>query len=234
MPKPIKIIKVKSKKESRFEKKEAKRTDDLYKGLDKTAEIAMYYGFVPFRENLAVNKEDIAKMKKSLEEVTTSKNLWREYSICPESKIAILRAYTEKNMISMPQPVCLYFEHPICEHLTKSHSGIDKSIELEILGTTKSIAEAILIQTSIEILKEAGWQDVIVELNSVGDKDSVARFIKEFVNYCRKNINDLHAPCRQALKRDAFEILLCEDEKCKEIMSRAPKSISFLTESSRT
>ena len=40
----------------------------------------------------------------------------------------------------------------------------------------KSIAEAILIQTSLAILREEGYKNLFVEINSVGDKESLARF----------------------------------------------------------
>jgi histidyl-tRNA synthetase len=203
------------------------------KNLDKTAEIAMYYGFIPHSCKIPVTKDDISKAKCYLEDIPDQKSVWRNYAICPESKIAILRTYTEKNLASSLNPTYIYFERIVGDKTNKNKDPNEKSLGLEILGTGKSIAEAILIQTSIEILKEAGYPETIVELNSVGDKDSVARFNREFVNYCKKNGENFHEPCQQILKNSPFKTLECKDEKCREIMSRAPKSISFLSESSR-
>ncbi len=43
----------------------------------------------------------------------------------------------------------------------------------------------------------------------------------------------MHAECRQLFKKDVFELLGCQNDKCKKINESAPKSMNFLTESSR-
>ena len=83
-------------------------------------------------------------------------------------------------------------------------------------------------------LKEEGYENIGVEINSIGDKDSINRFTRDLSNYYRKHVNDMHAECRQLLKKDPFELLSCQNDKCKKVNEGAPRSMDFLSESSRT
>jgi histidyl-tRNA synthetase len=44
----------------------------------------------------------------------------------------------------------------------------------------------------------------------------------------------MHAECRQLLKKDPFDLLSCQNDKCKKINETAPSSMDFLSELSRT
>jgi histidyl-tRNA synthetase len=140
--------------------------------------------------------------------------------------------YQEENMHSLSQPVLLYFKEPFKGSLKKG-SDYNRYCDLEVIGNSKSIAEATLIQTAKMILAEEGYKNIGVEINSIGDKDSIARFGRDLTNYYRKHINDMHAECRQLLKKDPFELLCCQNEKCRKINEGAPRSMNFLSESSR-
>ena len=83
------------------------------------------------------------------------------------------------------------------------------------------------------MLAEEGYADTRVEVNSVGDRDSLARFGRELIAYYRKNINEMTPECRQLLKRDPFELLASRDESCKALNEHAPRAMDFLSEASR-
>jgi len=85
---------------------------------------------------------------------------------------------------------------------------------LNFVTQPEGIAEAILIQSARAILAEEGYANIKVEINSIGDKDSIARFYRDLVSYYRKHINDMNADCRQLFKRDPFELLSSRDPKC--------------------
>ncbi len=125
----------------------------------------------------------------------------------------------------------LYFKDAFRNSIKKS--GYYRYADLEIIGSSGSIAEATLIQTARAILIEEGYTDTSVEINSIGDRDSIARFARELTAYYRKHINDMTPECRQMLKRDPFELLSCHDEPCIELNTKAPKSMDFLSENSR-
>ncbi|OHA19399.1 MAG: hypothetical protein A3C08_00185 [Candidatus Taylorbacteria bacterium RIFCSPHIGHO2_02_FULL_47_18] len=143
-----------------------------------------------------------------------------------EEKMALIRRYEEEKMDRMPQPVMLYRE-------TRGKESDMLSAHLDLLGSYKSIAEAILIKTAIETLRATVAEPVTLYLNSLGDRDSFGRFTRELSAFYRKNIADMHAPCRQALKENVCSLLSCEHGVCVALRENAPKPISFLSDASR-
>lgn len=210
----------------------------LYKNIDLPAEVALYYGFNLFDPPIIIN-EDTKKARAitdpELRGRESTDEVLKRFSL--EEKVAIIRMYHEKKLGNGPQPVMFYFGKPmISENITRPpiKSGLrERNISLEILGSPKSIAEAIMIKTAMEILKEEGFENLSVHVNSVGDRETVTRFTRELISYYRKNIEILPTHCRQLLKKDVFGLLACKNEKCRIIKNGAPKSMGFLSEISR-
>ncbi|MES2088103.1 MAG: His/Gly/Thr/Pro-type tRNA ligase C-terminal domain-containing protein [Patescibacteria group bacterium] len=205
----------------------------LFKNLDLPAEVALYYGFT-ILDVPQIKKEDVKKAKsfqdsesknKDVPDVPTKTSLLE--------RVALLRLYGEKNFQNLPQPLMLYFGKPILPEGIKKSSAKERVVSLEIMGTAKSIAEAILIKTTMEILKEEGYENLSIQINSMGEKDTVARFARELTAYYRKNIDELPAHCRQLMKKDIFDLLSCKNEKCRILKESSPKIMNFLSEPSR-
>jgi histidyl-tRNA synthetase len=203
-----------------------------YEHLDKIGEIAVYYGFVPMKSP-NVSKTDVAAAKDLLENEAPHDN--NDYpgnlSFHAEEKVALIRMYNEENMHTLPQPVMLYFKDPYRGSLkTDKYS---RYADFEVLGTSGSIAEATLIQTARAMLGEEGYTNTCVEINSVGDKDSIARFVRELTSYYRKHINEMTPECRQLFKNDPFSLLSSNNPDAAELNAGAPRAMDFLSESSR-
>lgn len=197
--------------------------------LDKIGEIPVYYGFSSYKQ-IEIKKSDIDKSKDMLDSDYVDEGELH-LPLHVEEKIALLRLY-EEGMQEQAHPIMLYLKNSF-KNPSKKVSSFPRYADLEILGNSKSIAEATLIQTACMMLKEEGYTDLSIEINSIGDKDSIARFTRELGNYYRKHMNDLHPECRQAFKNDPLELLSCGNEKCMEINSNAPRAIHYLSEASR-
>ena len=206
--------------------------------LDRAAEISYYYGFMPI-ETPVISRDDITKTRKLLGIEGHGKN-YSSIVDCPlyisaEEKVATLRECQEKNLLSSQQPAMIYFENPPRRYdQEKKNNSMIKRFDLEIIGTGKSVAEAELIKTSLEILREEGFEDLYIHINSIGGKECIAKFTKELGIYFKKNIQSMSAHCREELKKDVFAPLECENKKCQEIVAEAPKSVAFLDEPSRS
>ena len=197
--------------------------------INKMAEAALYFGFSSTKP-MQITKDDVHKAS-SLKDSYT-KNVsglpWIFSQVFAEERVALLREYLEKNLSSLPQPVMLIHESDIIKERAKH------TINLEIMGTNRSIAEALLIKTAVSILKDNGYKDFYIEINSIGDKESMNKFSKELTNYYKKNLNNLSAHCRQNFKKDAFYLLHCDEcDPEKKIKDFAPTSISCLSDISR-
>ncbi len=201
--------------------------------LDKIGEVAVYYGFTP-KQSPCIKKVDIDHAKSLLEgdNIDDEEEIGGHLPLHVEEKIALLRMYQEENLDSISQPALLYFKESF-RGSRKIRSDYHHYCDLEIIGNSRSIAEATLIQTARIMLALEGYENIAVEINSIGDKDSVARFARDLTSYYRKHINDMHMECRQLLKKDPFDLLGCQNEKCKKMNALAPRSMNFLSEASR-
>ncbi len=199
-----------------------------YENLDKIGEISVYYGFIP-KKSPSISKSDLDLAKEFIDGdyIYDGSENQKTIDLHVEEKIALLRSYDEENLQSQPQPLMFYFKDP-CKG-----SKSNRYADLQILGTSGPIAEATLIQTARVMLQEEGFDNTSVEINSIGDKESLTRFTRELTAYYRKNINDMSADCRELFKKDPFELLACEDKSCTVLNSKAPKAMDFLSENSR-
>ncbi|HEU5114875.1 MAG TPA: ATP phosphoribosyltransferase regulatory subunit [Candidatus Paceibacterota bacterium] len=204
-----------------------------YEGIDHVGEAALFYGFTPLALP-HIHPDDAAEAKKISEgEIVVDHDNHEEgATVRLDEKIALVRLYEREKMWTMPQPVMFFYKKPFVGDRRKpnpkeSHYG------LEIIGTNKSIAEALLIQATLAALKDAGETDLHVEINSIGDKESLARFTREITAFYKKRMPELPQKCREVMKKDVFSLLGCDHEACRRLAEDCPKSINFLSERSR-
>lgn len=182
------------------------------KEISEAGKIARFYGFKPTLLPTAEKRdEDCVKHFDAANH--------------PAEKAALLRAYFEERMMASPQPSMFYGE--------KIHRGLRLEGSLISVGSSKSVCECLSIQAGISILSSLGYKNLEVEINSIGDKDSMNEFQRKLTVFVRKNFNSFSAELRQAVKKDMFAIFKNKKETCANFDSECPKSIDFLSESSR-
>ncbi|MEI8174658.1 MAG: histidine--tRNA ligase [bacterium] len=204
--------------------------------FEKAQEVAVYYGFKPI-ETPIMEHEDIFTTTIGEgtdivdKEMYSLKTKGDDYlALRPEHTAPLMRAYIEHGMQTMPQPVMMYQYGPIFRH-DKPQRGRYRQFyqfDLDVLGSDKSIMDALVIKASMSILEEAGAKNLSIDINSIGDKECRNGYIRELTNYYKKNASQLPAIDRERLKKNPLRILDSKEEKTKEINLNAPDSISFL------
>ncbi len=204
-----------------------------YEGLDSVGETALFYGFTPLAQP-HIHADDITQSKSISEcEIVVDQDNHEEGAVVRlEEKVALLHMYEKEKMGTLAMPLMYFYKKPFIGDRRKP-STKESHYGFEIIGTDKSIAEAILMQTAVAVLHDAGDTDLHVEINSIGDKESLARFTREVTAYYRKNLSSLPAKCRETFKKDVFALLGCDHEDCLKLAADCPKSINFLSERSR-
>ncbi|MCX6715867.1 MAG: His/Gly/Thr/Pro-type tRNA ligase C-terminal domain-containing protein [Candidatus Taylorbacteria bacterium] len=200
--------------------------------LDKIGETAVYYGFSPIKSP-AIEKADIDAAKGIVDhDFVDDETIGHgKLPLRVEEKIALIRKYESEDLASKPQPIMIYMKDP-CRGATRK-SGCHRYADLEILGTSGPIAEATLIQAGRAMLGEEGYKDTRIDINSVGDRESMARWSRELTVFYRKNINDMTAECRQLFKQNPFLLLTSHIDAARTLNLHAPRSMDFLSEESR-
>ena len=212
----------------------------IHKGHVKAESSAKHYGFTHFG-HLQVEKQDLAKAKNFKDSKKNSfndKDSILSFDNLLEEKIALVRAYLNKEMNELSQPPMVYFSGPMSgnPHVSPSDKHKLKTFNIDILGNAKSIADAIVIETAFVILKEHlddKNAELLIEINSIGDKDSFSKFSKEFSTFCKKRLSDLPTEWKNSFKKDPLSLFKCTDEACSLLLEEAPKPMSYLSEQSR-
>ena len=125
-------------------------------------------------------------------------------------------------------------EGPVLFYTTEQvpRSG-EAAIGLHIFNVEKSIAEAILIQASRSLTLDLGFDNHSVRINSLGDRDSSVRYIRELTNYLKKRIADMPESARELMKIHAMDALTHLIEKEHELAYKTPNPLEYLTDQSR-
>lgn len=205
--------------------------DTTLKQFEKPFEVGLYFGFTPVKTP-SVEREDTLALKALRDPSYDEKRMQAEspFAFDALEKISVLRSFIgEWNDLS--QPIFVSYKKPIAGTFVKKPS--DCIIGLEVLGEVGSVAEALILKTTIAILEEEGCSDLSVHMNSLGDKDSVAEFERMVGVFVRKHMNAFPADIRKMARNDIFDILRSTDEKHVPVQNQAPKSLSFLSETSR-
>jgi len=207
-----------------------------YQGFfEKAAEVALYYGFKPI-ETPIIEQEGlfntvgeytdvVTKEMYSLKSKGTQKLVLR-----PEGTAPIIRAYMEHGMQTWPQPIMFYYGGRFFRH-DKPQRGRFREFRqfgLEVIGTDKSIADAIIIKVMSIILEEVGIQNVTININSLGDKDCRNAYRKSLTTFFKKYYGKLDAHEKDLLKNNPLRLLDSKNPILQKIKEEAPSSIEFL------
>ncbi len=210
--------------------------------FEKAQEIAVYYGFRPI-ETPILEQEEVFSRGVGQEtdivekEMYTLKTKGGDHLVMrPEGTAPIMRAYLEHGMQSWPQPVMLYYYGPFFRHDKPQRGRLRefRQFGVEILGTPKSIADAIIIRTITDILSEAGFSDISVEINSLGDSECRGGYVRSLTNYYKKNLDKVCADCRKRISSNPMRVLDCKNKECAAVKAGAPEIIGSLCPSCKT
>lgn len=155
----------------------------------------------------------------------------KEVFLNPLQKEQILKKFKEtvpreKNLVSR-----IYHDQIILNK--KNTNSSFKNFNFDILGVEDSIAEAVVIQTAVTALKEEGYTNTLVNINSLGDRKTFNLFLDNLFAFYKKNNSDLHPDCQNFYKKDVLKLFSCQHPECQELRKRAPRPICFLPEKSQ-
>ncbi|MDD5152661.1 MAG: histidine--tRNA ligase [Candidatus Pacebacteria bacterium] len=208
-----------------------------YQGLfEKASEVAIYYGFRPIetpileREAVFTSSLGVGTDIRDKEMYVLKTKGGERLAMRPEGTAGAMRAYIENGMQALPQPVMLYYYGPFFRHENPQKGRLRelRQFGLEIIGTPKSIMDALIIRTTTLILEEAGFKNLCVEINSIGDKECRGGYIRELINYYKKHIDELCANCKDRMRTSPLRLLDCKNPDCQGVKLNAPSPIDSL------
>lgn len=114
-----------------------------------------------------------------------------------------------------------------------ARKGPGTVIAFAVSGARQTIAHAIVVKTALSIAELSGYTDLSVSISSVGDAESKKRFTRELGNFFRKNHEALTPDLRHLAAGNPDAAYRTLVEKKDPLLTRAPRSIDYLSEPSR-
>ena len=152
----------------------------------------------------------------------------------PEGTAAVMRAYIEHGMRSLPQPILWYYEGAFFRH-EKPQKGRYRQLYqfgLEIMGTKNPAYDALIIQVGYEILKQSG-KNIIVGINSIGNTEERTQYIRTLKAFYQKHRDALGESDQKRIETNPLRILDSKDVSTKKVNENAPELLNSLEMESR-
>ncbi len=153
-------------------------------------------------------------------------------SLRPEGTAPVMRSYIEHGMHNLPQPVKLWYLGPFFRY-ERPQAGRFRQFHqfgFEAIGDNNASIDSQIIQMSYDVLKELGFKNITIEVNSIGDSECRPYFKKIMTGYFRSRRSSLCSDCQRRLKENPLRILDCKEEKCQRVKAGAPQIIDHLCE----
>ena len=153
-------------------------------------------------------------------------------SLRPEGTAGVMRSYLENGMHNLPQPVKLWYVGPFFRY-ERPQAGRFRQFHqfgFEAIGDTNPSIDGQIIQMSYDVLKELGFKNMNIEVNSIGDSECRPYFKKILASYFKSRRSALCPDCQRRLKENPLRILDCKEEKCQRVKAGAPQIIDHLCE----
>lgn len=153
-------------------------------------------------------------------------------SLRPEATASIARAYIDHGMMSLPQPVKLYYEGPMFRR-ESPQSGRFRQFHqfgFEVLGSGSPAADAQAILAAYLLCLDIGFKPdaISVQLNSIGCDICRGEYKKELIGYYKTKKKFLCGDCKRRLARNPLRILDCKAEGCRALRQDAPQILDWL------
>ncbi len=137
-----------------------------------------------------------------------------------------LAQYCDERLHALGGPVLLY-------SIDTSDQNGETAVAFHIFNVSKSIAEAILIQTSRALANELGYTDHTIRINSLGDTDSMVRYSRELTNFLRKRLDLMPDTSRELMKQHALIALQDLVTQGHDLAFKSPNPLEYLSDQSR-
>jgi histidyl-tRNA synthetase len=134
--------------------------------------------------------------------------------------------FCEAKLHSITEPVLFYSIEQV------PRTG-ESALALHIYNVERSIAEAILIQTMRSLTLDLGVKDHTVRINSLGDRDSSLRYVRELTNYLKKRLDEMPDTARELMKEHVLYALMHLIDKEHDLAYRTPNPLEYLSDGSR-
>ena len=209
--------------------------------IKKASKVAISFGFEEietpifeftnvFARNLGETSDIVTKEMYCLED-----RGGESLTLRPEGTAGVVRSFVSEGM-QQNLPVKLFYHGPMFryERPQKGRQRQFTQFGMELIGVETPQADIEIIAAAYNFVNylDLGG-NIVVEINSLGDKESRDNYRKALVTYLKENIDSLSNDSKERLEKNPLRVLDSKDEKDKQVVENAPKFSDYLNEESR-
>lgn len=148
----------------------------------------------------------------------------------PEGTAAVLRAYVQNSLTSLPQPVKVFYFGPMFRYERPQRGRFREHYQwgLEIIETNDPISDAQIIEAFDRFFKKFKLKNYVFKVNSLGCKDDRKKYIKDLKKYYRNKVKKLCLDCRRRFKENPLRLLDCKHSEDQKFKENAPILTNYL------
>lgn len=202
-----------------------------------TEEIADFYNFsridTPLLEDAAIFERGVGS---DTDIVTKEMFILKtkggdRLALRPENTAGVIRAYLEHSLSRVSQPMRLYYFGPFFRY-ERPQAGRFRQfhqVGFEIIGDEDdALYDAQIILASCRLIEELKIKNLVVQLNSIGDKNCRPSYKRKLQEYYKKHESKLCRDCKYRLNVNPLRLLDCKNPDCEEIKKGAPIMMNHL------
>lgn len=150
----------------------------------------------------------------------------------PDLVPGIIRSYIENGMSSKSQPVKIYSSGSVFRggKIKEDEKREFSQVQIDAIGGSKPALDAEIIQIFWELLSRLGFENVVVQINSIGCPECRREYKDMLIDFYRPNSSKLCSSCKKMLKKNPMRLLNCKEEKCLRLSNNAPQMFDNLCE----
>ncbi len=154
----------------------------------------------------------------------------------PEGTAGVVRAYLEHGLYRLPQPIKLYYLNVPMFRREKPQAGRYREhhqFGCEALGVDDPAIDAEMIGLLYQVYTQLGLEDILLHLNSIGDRNCRPQYIEILKEYYRPLLNDCCQDCKARFIKNPLRLLDCKEPQDQAKIAATPKIAAYLCEPCR-
>jgi len=154
----------------------------------------------------------------------------REVTLRPEFTAGIMRAYLQRGMKTLPQPVKLFSIGPIFryERVQAGRYRQHTQFNVECIGELDPAVDVEVMCVAWQLYSALGFEGLSFQLNSTGCPKCRPGYLRALVDYYRGHVDEICGDCKRRLVRNPLRLLDCKKAECQPVIAAAPRSQDFL------
>lgn len=160
----------------------------------------------------------------------------RSLTLRPEWTAGIIRSVVENKLYAKPDLPLKYFylgTNFRSENPQKGRYRIFNQFGVESIGVKSPHADAEVIALAYTFMNLFELKDFVIELNTIGDRQSRANYNEALVKHFESVIDELCDDCKRRLKQNPLRILDCKVDHKHESIINAPFNYEYLNDESK-